>query len=217
MLSRVLPRWHLLSITLIGLSLPAGEVRVAAIDQKGLAVDELVVWLEPLDATVPPAQPEELHAVVEQIDEEFDPYTIAVRLGSKVAFPNRDQVQHHVYSLAKPAQFEIPLHGGDETESVVFDRPGLVPVGCNIHDWMLSYVVVVDTPWFGTTDTNGTLTIAELPAGRYKLSAWHPRLRENEEQEITVADTELTELNLELRLRPDRRLRRAPSSGGSTY
>ena len=218
MLSRILPRLHLLlSIPLIGLHLPAAEVRVAAIDQKGLSVAELVIWLEPLDAPPPPANPEELFATVEQVDEEFDPYTIAVRTGTKVEFPNRDQVQHHVYSLSKPAQFEIPLHGGDEIESVVFDQAGLVPIGCNIHDWMLSYVVVVDTPWFGTTGDDGTLQLGDLPEGRYKLSAWHPRLRNADEREITLFDGELTELSLELRLRPDRRLRRAPSSGGAKY
>jgi plastocyanin len=215
--SKLLPGLSLLILPLFVAAVGAGEVSVVATDQKGLRVDELVIWLEPLDAPVPPARPEELHATVEQIEEEFDPYTIAVRVGSKVQFPNRDAVQHHVYSLSKPAQFEIPLHGGEETESVVLDQLGLVPVGCNIHDWMLSYVMVVDTPWFGTTDDAGTLQIGELPAGRYQLKAWHPRLRKATEREIIVADTEVTELSLELKLRPDRRLRRAPTSGGATY
>jgi len=195
----------------------AAEIRVSVIDQKDQPVDDLVVWLEPLDAPPPAPTPAELSAIVEQVDEEFDPYTIAVRKGAKVEFPNRDAVQHHVYSLSQPAQFEIPLHGGDETEAVVLDQVGLVPIGCNIHDWMLCYVVVVDTPWFGTTDESGTLRLADLPAGRYQLSAWHPRLRKAHEREIVLTDGSVTAVDLVLRLRPDRRIRRAPSSGGSKY
>ncbi len=195
----------------------AAEVRVAATDHKGSPIDELVIWLEPLDAPAPPPTPDELQATVEQIDEEFDPYTIAVRKGTKVEFPNRDAVQHHVYSLSKPAQFEIPLHGGDETESVVLDQPGLVPIGCNIHDWMLSYIVVVDTPWFGTSQADGVVSVADLPSGRYQLSAWHPRMRQADERTITLSEGELNEVTIELRLRPDRRIRRAPSSGGASY
>lgn len=195
----------------------AAGVAVSVTDQKSAPVEEFVIWLEPLDAPAPPPPSDPLVADVQQIDEEFDPYTIAVRKGTRVQFPNRDAVQHHVYSLSRPAQFEIPLHGGDETESVVLDQVGLVPIGCNIHDWMLSYIVVVDTPWFGTTDTAGTLTLTDLPAGRYKLSAWHPRLRQADEREVTLTGDEISAVDLSLRLRPDRRIRRAPSSGGSKY
>lgn len=197
--------------------LGAGGLTVTGTDKKNAAVAELVVWLDPLDAPVPPADPAELAATVEQIDEEFSPYTIAVRLGTKVEFPNRDDVQHHVYSLSSPARFEIPLHGGDATEAVVMDQTGHVPVGCNIHDWMISHIIVVDTPWFGTTDDQGQLTLSDLPAGRYKLTAWHPRLRKPDEREINLVAGETLTIPVELRLRPDRRIRRAPTAGGSRY
>lgn len=210
--------WCLLAVgSSLVTSAPGAGVTVSVTDQKSLPVDEMVIWLEPLDQPAPAPPAGELVAIVEQIDEEFDPYTIAVRKGTRVEFPNRDAVQHHVYSLSKPAQFEIPLHGGDETESVVFDQIGLVPIGCNIHDWMLSYVVVVDTPWFGTTDSRGALSLSNLPAGRYKLNAWHPRLRKADEREVTLTGDEISQIEISLRLRPDRRIRRAPSSGGSKY
>ncbi|MFX3681304.1 MAG: carboxypeptidase regulatory-like domain-containing protein [bacterium] len=210
-------RFNPLPFAFLAISVTAGDIAVTVTDQKREPVAELVLWLEPLDAPVPPATAAELSATVEQIDEEFEPYTIAVRLGSLVEFPNRDDVQHHVYSLSTPARFDIPLHGGDETKSVIMDRTGLVPIGCNIHDWMLSHIVVVDTPWFGTTDGTGSLALANLPAGRYKLTAWHPRIRKPDEREITIVDGEATSVALELRLRPDRRIRRAPTSGGSRY
>jgi plastocyanin len=215
MLSKTHALWRLLP--LLALPCSGAELQVQATDQKEQPVTALVVWLEPLDAPVPTADPAALAATVEQVDEEFNPYTIAVRTGTKVTFPNRDAVQHHVYSLSKPARFEIPLHGGDETESVVLDRPGLVPIGCNIHDWMLSYIVVVDTPWFGTTGESGTWELAGLPDGRYKLSAWHPRLRKTDEREITLASDGTNRIDLTLKLRADRRIRRAPSSGGAKY
>ena len=195
----------------------AGELNITTVDQKDTPVAELVVWLDPLDTPPPVARPEDLTAVVAQRDEEFDPYTIAVRVGTRVNFPNQDPVQHHVYSLSRPSKFEIPLHRGDVTESVIMDQVGLVPVGCNIHDWMLSYIMVVDSPWFGTTDETGTMSLAGVPAGKYKLSAWHPRLRKTDEREIEITTDGTQTIDLVFRLRPDRRLRRAPSSGGSKY
>lgn len=197
-------------------ALRAAEVNVAATDQKQEPITDLVIWLTPLDQPPPPA-PADLHATVEQKDEEFNPYIIVVRAGTEVAFPNHDNVQHHVYSLSRPAKFEIPLYGGDETESVVLDKPGLIPVGCNIHDWMISHIVVVDTPWFGQTDPAGHFALNALPAGRYQLSAWHPRLRKTHEEELTLSDAAPTAVSLDLKLRPDRRLRRAPDAGGHGY
>jgi hypothetical protein len=155
-------------------------------------------------------------ATVKQQDEEFDPYVIAVRTGTEVVFPNLDDVQHHVYSLSRPAKFDIPLHGGNQVESVIMDQAGLVPVGCNIHDWMLSYIVVVDSPWFAQTSETGEVSLPDVPAGRYKLEAWNPRLRKTHEQEITVSPAS-DAIELELRLRPDRRIRRAPTANGKGY
>ena len=199
-------------------ALTAAELTVTSRDQNGAAVEDLVVWLTPLDAPLPPAPPAgTLQAVVEQQGEEFNPYVIAVRTGTTVEFPNRDDVQHHVYSLSRPAQFEIPLHSGNTHESYTFNQAGLVPVGCNIHDWMLSYIVVIDGPWFGRSGPDGTIRLADVPPGRYKLEGWHPRVRANAEQEITLGESDPTALALDLRLRPDRRIRRAPTGSGRGY
>lgn len=195
----------------------ASSLKVAALDQNAAAITELVVWLTPLDAPLPPLPaPGSISAIVEQKDEEFNPYIIAVRTGTEVEFPNLDDVQHHVYSLSRPAKFDIPLHGGNKTESVILDQAGIVPVGCNIHDWMLSYVVVTDSPWFALTGESGSTTFSNIPSGRYTLSAWNPRLRKTHELEVTLADG-TNEVALELRLRPDRRIRRAPTAGGKGY
>lgn len=207
--------------TLIGgtalTSLTAASLEVTAKDQSANVVAELVIWVTPLDTDLPPLPAAgSLTATVEQKDEEFNPYVIAVRTGTEVKFPNLDDVQHHVYSLSRPAKFDIPLHKGNKAESVILDHAGLVPVGCNIHDWMLSYVVVIDSPWFAQTTTSGAITLSDLPVGRYKLEAWHPRLRKPHEQEVTLTDAS-NSVNLELRLRPDRRIRRAPTAAGKGY
>jgi plastocyanin len=199
------------------ISLSAASLEVTARDQSAKTVSELVVWLTPLDAELPPLPTAgSLTATVEQKNEEFDPYVIAVRTGTEVMFPNLDDVQHHVYSLSRPAKFDIPLHGGNKSESIVLDQAGLVPVGCNIHDWMLSYVVVIDSPWFAQTSADGAAALSDLPTGRYKLEAWHPRLRKTHEQEISISASS-NSVNLELRLRPDRRIRRAPTANGKAY
>ena len=84
--------------------------------------------------------------VVDQIDKEFVPYVKPVRTGSFVQFPNKDHIRHHVYSFSAPSKFELPLYMGTPAQPVLFDKPGVVKLGCNIHDWMIGYVYVTDSP-----------------------------------------------------------------------
>lgn len=222
MLSNLPDRSHralvLIAALATAVTAAAAELTVSARDQNGAPVEDFVFWLTPLDAPLPSSPAAgSLHAVVEQRNEEFNPYVLAVRTGTTVEFPNHDEVQHHVYSLSRPAQFEIPLHSGNTHETETFDKPGLVPVGCNIHDWMICYVVVIDGPWFGQSTADGAVRLTDVPAGRYRLEGWHPRLRRNHEQEVVLTGEAATALPLEFRLRPDRRIRRAPSSGPARY
>jgi plastocyanin len=213
---RLLLAWSAITFATVGFA--AGNLAVSATDKDSAPIADLIVWLTPLDAPMPALPPAgSIIATVEQINEEFDPYTIAVRSGTLVKFPNLDDVQHHVYSLSRPSKFDIPLYGGNKSESVIMDQAGVVPVGCNIHDWMLSYIVVVESPWFGQSTATGRIALAEVPAGRYTLSAWHPRLRKAHEQEVSVGPTDTSAVTIELSLRADRRIRRAPTAGGKGY
>ncbi|MDB6128574.1 MAG: hypothetical protein JWM35_2470, partial [Verrucomicrobia bacterium] len=133
-----------------------------------------------------------------------------------VSFPNRDTVQHHVYSLSKPKRFELPLYAGEAKEAIVFDQPGVVVLGCNIHDWMSAYVIVLTTPWFAQTKADGRATIADVPAGRYRAEVWHPRLGKSETREITVADG-AAPVVFSLALKAERRIRRTPTNGSHGY
>jgi plastocyanin len=178
-------------------------------DAKGAPVNDAVVSLIPLDNIAPP--PAESTAEIAQQTQEFLPQVTVVQAGTKVVFPNRDTVQHHVYSLSKPKKFELPLYNPGQKESLVFESAGLVTLGCNIHDWMIAYLLVVPTPWFAKTDEQG-LTTATAPAGRYRVEVWHPRLSAALTQEITLTAGETLARDFNLSLKPDRRIRR----GGAT-
>ena len=112
-----------------------------------------------------------------QKDIAFAPHVLIVPTGATVTFPNRDKVRHHVYSFSKPKKFDLKLYGKDETRSVVFDKPGVVALGCNIHDAMSGFVLVVDTPYAVQTDANGHATINGVPPGSVSVRIWHPTIR----------------------------------------
>lgn len=193
-----------------------GTVRVEVKDPKGLAVGDAVAALVPLDrpATLtPPEQP----VVIVQVDEEFQPYVTPVVVGTRVSFPNRDKVQHHVYSLSKSKAFDLPLYRGEARELVTFDQPGVVKLGCNIHDWMSAYILVLATPHFAKTAAEGIAPLADLPAGKYRLEVWHPRLSAPVHREVVVdANNPATQV-ISVTLGHDRRLRRAPENGAAGY
>jgi len=107
----------------------------------------------------------------------FDPFVLIVPVGADVAFPNLDRVRHHVYSFSPAKTFELKLYGRDETRVVHFDKPGVVPLGCNIHDSMVAFVLVVDTPYAGMTDASGQAVIHGVPPGAQAVRVWHPYLR----------------------------------------
>ena len=146
----------------------AAVVEVSADNGKAPLAD-VVVSLHPAAASSSAAR-----AVMDQRDSTFVPGVLVVQAGTTVSFPNSDTVRHQVYSFSPAKPFELPLYEGTPLAPVLFDRPGVVVVGCNIHDWMIGYIVVLDTPHFGKTDAAGKLRI-DLPAGRYRLQAWHSR------------------------------------------
>ncbi len=178
----------------------------------GDPLPDAAVSLIPLDHPAPPVAADTQVEIAQQ-DQEFSVFLTIVQTGTKVVLPNRDNVQHHVYSLSRPRRFELPLYNPGQTESIVFELEGQVTIGCNIHDWMISHVVVVPTPWFAKSDALGIARIT-APAGRYRVEIWHPRLTKPETREITLADGTAVQETSALPLKPDRRVRR--SSGGKT-
>ncbi len=193
----------------------AAELHLAIKSNKGEAVADAVVSLVPLDAPVPPPASSTPNEIAQQ-NQEYASYVTVVQAGSTVMFPNRDTVQHHVYSLSKAKKFELPLYNPGAAESFVFDVSGLVTLGCNIHDWMLAYLIVVPTPYFAKSDALGAATVS-APAGRYQLQLWHPRLATPLTEEVTLADGVAARREFTLVLKADRRIRRGPEGKRSGY
>ena len=195
----------------------AAEITAVVKDQHGEPVADAVVVAVPRSGP-PPRVTRPVRDTVDQIDKEFVPYVKAVVVGSSVFFPNKDNIRHHVYSFSPAKTFELPLYSGTPANPVVFDRPGVVPIGCNIHDWMLAYIYVADSPFFATTARPGRVTLDSLPPGTYAVRVWHPRMEGTEEatvRSITLATSQ--DVAWQLTLRPELRPRRAPVPGQRGY
>lgn len=125
---------------------------------------------------------------IDQRNTQFTPRISVIPVGTRVRFPNSDNVRHQVYSFSPAKRFELPLYSGRKAAPVTFDTPGVVVLGCNIHDWMLAYVVVVDSPYHAITDAQGHAQI-DAPPGTYTLRTWHPDVAGNQpvERKITLA------------------------------
>jgi plastocyanin len=151
----------------------AATVQVQVKDASGKPLADTVIYA--IAGASVEARPGKAPVAVEQIDREFVPYVTVIQVGTAVTFPNRDPILHHVYSFspAAPKDFEIKLYSGKSPE-YVFDKAGVVTLGCNIHDWMIGYIAVVPTPYFAKTDANGVARLRDVPAGAYDLHAWHP-------------------------------------------
>jgi hypothetical protein len=122
-----------------------------------------------------------------------------ITAGMEVMFPNSDSVSHHVYSFSASKRFELPLYKGSVYPPERFDEPGLVVIGCNIHDDMLGYILVLETPFFARTDGDGLAAMRELPEGRYTVRVWTPRSPADElpeAVELTLRDNMPQELEL---------------------
>jgi len=162
----------------------AGDIEIAVLDRDGMPVPEVAVYAVPLDARPEPiVQGVEAHAphgaptvAISQSDLAFHPHLSIVETGSEVRFPNNDDVRHHVYSFSDAKRFDLTIDSGSVT-SQTFDTAGIVTLGCNIHDGMLAYVLVVDTPHFAKTSGDGLISLT-VPAGRYELHVFTPRLPE---------------------------------------
>ncbi|WP_273204677.1 methylamine utilization protein [Marinobacter subterrani] len=144
-----------------------------------------VVWAGNPQAVAP------VSAEIYQKDRAFHPRILVVPVGSSVDFPNRDNTQHHVYSFSPAKTFNIKLYAGRPEAPIIFDKPGIVELGCNIHDQMQGFVVVTDTPAVGRTNDAGQVTLDLKPQpGEHRavLKIWHPRLPDTTRPVIREVD-----------------------------
>jgi plastocyanin len=154
----------------------AGGLTIRIIDGAGHPVQDAVVTLKPASGAAPQPRMEAGYRVTQQ-DTQFHPFVSIVPAGATVAFPNLDPFRHHVYSFSSAKRFELKLFARDQTRSMTFDRPGIVAIGCNIHDSMSAFIFVTDTVWTTRSPANGTVRFGDTPAGQFTLQVWHPYLR----------------------------------------
>jgi plastocyanin len=172
----------LLALLLFPIPAFAGDLTVDLKSLTGQPVSDAVVSFKPASgaATVPVKFNAPLK--VEQNDIHFDPFILIVPVNSEVAFPNKDKVRHHVYSFSPAKKFEIKLYGRDETRKITFDKTGVVALGCNIHDQMMGFIVVLDTPYAAKVGASGQVTLTNIPPGGGTLTVWQPFMRGRDNQ-----------------------------------
>ncbi len=179
-------------------SVPAASVSITVQAPDGRPVFGAVITIHSLgpEGHSSPAT----HAVMDQLNRAFDPDLLVISVGSTVDFPNSDSVSHQIYSFSPAKRFQLPLYRGNPNPPVHFDQPGVITLGCNIHDEMLAYLVVTDAQFFGRTDPSGSWT-AEIPRGKYRVSVWHPRMADDAhelDRELMVGQGDRANLTLHL-------------------
>lgn len=196
---------------------PAGaaDVVVRVADAGGKPIAGAVAMLEPVGGQgigawqAPPA-------VMAQKGVLFSPFVLPVRVGARVSFPNLDDIRHHVYSFSPARRFELRLYGKDETKTEVFDKAGVVALGCNIHDNMLSFIYVTDCPVYAVTDSLGEARFAGLAAGPWRAHFWHPDAagQDSPARDLALVEGGSATIAAAVELRAVRRRQLPPREGG---
>jgi len=178
----------------------AAPLSVRVIDSAGHPVRDAVVALYPAGAARPARAAGRF--VVSQQNLQFHPFLTIIPVGADVSFPNLDPTKHHVYSFSPAKKFELKLFARDQSRTVHFDKPGVVALGCNIHDQMSAFIVVTSSAWTARTNAQGTVTFGDAPNAPARLTVWHPYLRAPGgllQQAVAAAQRSA---NFQVRLRP---------------
>jgi plastocyanin len=143
--------------------------------RKHMDYSGVVVWLEPLAGSPHAALTPGATARMVQKDKTFTPHVLPIRVGTTVDFPNFDPIFHNAFSNYNGQLFDVGLYPPGTTRPVRFSRPGIVRVFCNIHATMSAVIVVLNTPYFETTQKNGAYQLRDVPPGEYMLRFFHER------------------------------------------
>lgn len=199
----------LLSVQIVA---AAATLEVSVRQADGTPINDAVVTLQgPVGAAAGA-----LKADMDQRGQQFAPHVLAVHTGTQIRFPNSDNIRHQVYSFSTAKRFELRLYEGTPADPLLFDKPGVVVLGCNIHDWMLGYVYVTDDPRFGVSDAAGHVSLDGLPAGAYHVTLWHPQLADMQPLDGGTLNVPATGLRHEVRLALEPRPSDLPSAPAPT-
>jgi len=204
--------------TALALPAQAGSLAARIVDKKGEPVEGAVLLAFAEGGAPGPRKP--VVVDVDQVNKEFVPRVSAVAVGTPIRFPNYDQIRHHVYSFSPAKTFEIPLYKGVPADPIVFDKAGVVTLGCNIHDWMQGYVLVTEASHFATSDASGAAKLEGLPAGAVRLQVWHPNLDgqpEDTERSVRLEPDGSQTLTFEIERKRSWNVRRGGGRGSDGY
>ena len=201
-------QWPGILFLLAGLPCAAAELHVGLVDQRGKPVADAVVTVFPAGRSRAPV-PAPKTKIINQSANTFVPYIEVFRPGDQVVFHNSDRTRHHVYSFSKVKAFEFILNAGESSSALPLEKSGVIAVGCNIHDAMITYLFVTDAPWMARADATGKAVVRALPAGAYTVRVWQPRLRPGKpdlvQSDVVLAADESKPLQFKLNLLPDSR------------
>ncbi|HXM23004.1 MAG TPA: hypothetical protein VN948_17230 [Terriglobales bacterium] len=162
---------------------------------KARGAGNVVLWLAPAGSaplsSLPTPQDSNRPRLVQR-NKSFEPHVLVVPVGSSVEFPNRDPFFHNVFSLFEGKRFDLGLYEAGSTRNVVFDKPGISYIFCNIHSEMSAVVIAVSSPYYAISDARGRVTIPHVPPGRYTLRIWYeetlPEELNNLTREVTISE-----------------------------
>jgi plastocyanin len=187
-------------LTILGIfsfSASAITVDVNVVDHKNRLLSDIVVYLTPVGETILPKTNKTIE--IGQRNKSFTPYISVIQAGNKVRFHNKDDITHHIYSPVGDNKFAFKIRSGQEHTKDDFNRPGEISMGCNIHDWMSGHLLILETPYFDKTDTQGIVSIDVEMEGDYQLTLWHPQLADedtNISQKLTIQNNHKVEVKL---------------------
>lgn len=196
----VLPVWSL-----------HADVQIRIVDQQGVPLADAVAELQ---LSHPPQITK--HAEVAQKDLTFVPFVSAVQKGTAIDFPNQDKTRHHVYSFSPAKVFELKLYAGKPEAPVVFEKAGIVALGCNIHDHMQAFVYVGESPYFAVSNEQGIAQIPAVPDGDYQLKVWHP-WQDADQATQTVTIHAASQLDIQLPVTRQQKPQKPKKGFGNSY
>lgn len=180
------------------LTCTAAELTVQVNSVAGTAVEDAVVYMEPKNKVSATGGSS---VSIAQKNKAFTPLVTAIQIGTSITFPNKDSVRHHVYSFSPAKAFELKLYSGVPSTPVVFDKAGTVVLGCNIHDQMLAFIHIVDTPYFAKSDASGKVKLSDLPSGDYLLKVWHYKLKKENvtvDKLVSIKNSEAIQMTIDV-------------------
>ena len=214
LLRKVIPT--VVAILLFPVYASANNLAFNLTDHKQKPLVNAVVYAVPLNGDAPKLKVKQ--ATVVQNNKTFLPYVSIFQKGTVATFLNKDKVKHHVYSFSSSKKFEIKLYSGKPAKTITFDRPGLITFGCNIHDEMLAYAYVIDTPYYGLSNSSGRVVLNNLPNGQYLLKVEHPLQKKgvNVQQKISLP-SKANRFTYKVPLKPQWKKRKKKKSNVITY